>query len=136
MRGLNCKFQFERAHAMLVLASDLDLKIKVVYWPKFGTWVKLNIKYFWLIFGVVAALNGRSLKISQWSCDLDLELLKMRSKLRGQEIAAFRLAPPIDGLLVVNNNSIHAILCGRSSKCFKNESSIRPASAVSCDRGW
>ena len=29
MRGLNCQLQFEREHAMLVLASDTALKFKV-----------------------------------------------------------------------------------------------------------
>ena len=40
--GLNYELQFERGHAMLVLAFDFDLKFKVKYWPKFGTWAKFN----------------------------------------------------------------------------------------------
>ena len=43
VHGVNYQLQFEREHAMLILASDLDLKFKVKYWPKFGTWEKFNI---------------------------------------------------------------------------------------------
>ena len=72
MCGLNCSTQFERRHAMLVLASDLDLKVKfkVKYWPKFGTWVKLVSM---AVFGGVVILDGRSLNCQNGACDLDLE---------------------------------------------------------------
>ena len=45
MRGLNYQLQFERRHAVLLLAYNLDLKLKVKYWPNFGKWVNLK---FWL----------------------------------------------------------------------------------------
>ena len=43
MRGFNSQLQFERGHAVLVLAFDLDLNFKAKCWPKFGTVVKFNI---------------------------------------------------------------------------------------------
>ena len=42
LHGLNYQLQFERGHAMLILAFDFDLKFKVKYRPKFGTRAKFN----------------------------------------------------------------------------------------------
>ena len=42
-RCLNYPFQFEREHAMFVLASDIGLKFKVKCWPKFATLEKFYI---------------------------------------------------------------------------------------------
>ena len=33
--GLKYSLQFERGHAVMVLAFDSDLKFKVQYWPKY-----------------------------------------------------------------------------------------------------
>ena len=53
--GLNYGLQFERRHAVLVLASDLDLMFNVTYVPKFGTTVKLNFDGRFLPFNEVVA---------------------------------------------------------------------------------
>ena len=42
MRCSNCQLQFEK-EITLLLTSDVDLKLMVIYWPKLGSWVKFNI---------------------------------------------------------------------------------------------
>ena len=49
MHGMKHNLQFERGHAMSVLAFDLNLNFKVKYWPKFGICAKFQSKGWALV---------------------------------------------------------------------------------------
>ena len=56
---------------LVVVASELDLKFKVKFWPKFGTLVKFNINGRFLVQWWPSTAEVQQCQSS--ACDLDQE---------------------------------------------------------------